>query len=109
MDELDLGATIRGFIAGQKLFGRYTLIRQLGRGGMGVVWRARDESLERDVAIKMLPEMVANDPASVRELKRETSRNQQLSHPHILRVYDFAEGAGLCGITMEIAEGGTLT
>jgi formylglycine-generating enzyme required for sulfatase activity len=109
MDELDLGATIRGFVAGQKLFGRYTLIRQLGRGGMGVVWRAHDESLERDVAIKMLPEMVASDPASVRELKRETSRNQQLSHPHILRVYDFAEGAGLCGITMEIAEGGTLT
>ena len=109
MDELDLGATVRGFTAGQKLFNRYTLIRQLGRGGMGVVWRARDESLERDVAIKMLPEIVANDPGSVRELKRETARNQQLSHPHILRVYDFAEGAGLCGITMEIAEGGTLT
>ncbi len=109
MDELDLGATIRGFSAGQKIFGRYTLKRLLGRGGMGVVWLARDESLERDIAIKMLPEMVASDPAAVRELKRETSRSQQLSHPHILRIYDFAEGAGLCGITMELVEGGTLT
>ena len=109
MDELDLGATIRGFSAGQKIFGRYTLKRLLGRGGMGVVWLARDASLERDVAIKMLPEMVASDPAAVRELKRETSRSQQLSHPHILRIFDFAEGAGLCGITMELVEGGTLT
>lgn len=109
MEDLDLGATIRGFVAGQKVFSRYTLLKQLGRGGMGVVWRARDESLEQDVAIKMLPEIVANDPASVRELKRETSRNQQLSHPHILRVFDFVEAGALCGITMEVAEGGTLT
>ena len=109
MDDLDLGATIKGFSPGQKIFGRYTLKKILGRGGMGVVWLARDESLERDVAVKLLPEMVAADPAAVRELKRETSRSQQLSHPHILRIYDFAEGAGLCGITMELVEGGTLT
>ncbi|MDI1337971.1 MAG: protein kinase [Lacunisphaera sp.] len=109
MSELDLGATIRGFAAGQKIFGRYTLKKILGRGGMGVVWLARDESLERDIAIKLLPELVATDPAAVRDLKRETSRCQQLSHAHILRIYDFAEGAGLCGITMELVEGGTLT
>ncbi|MCW5549293.1 MAG: protein kinase [Opitutaceae bacterium] len=109
MDDLDLGATIRGFSPGQKLFGRYTLKAQLGRGGMGVVWRARDESLERDVAIKMLPEVVANDPSAVRDLKRETAKSQQLSHPHILRIYDFVEAGPLCGITMELVEGGTLT
>ncbi|MDI1337972.1 MAG: PEGA domain-containing protein [Lacunisphaera sp.] len=109
MDNLDLGATIRGFTAGQRIFGRYTLKKILGRGGMGVVWLARDESLERDLAIKMLPELVATDPAAVRDLKRETSRCQQLSHPHILRIYDFSEGAGLCGITMELVDGGTLT
>ncbi|HYC72454.1 MAG TPA: SUMF1/EgtB/PvdO family nonheme iron enzyme [Opitutaceae bacterium] len=109
MDDLDLGATVRGFVPGQKVFNRYTLLRQLGRGGMGVVWRARDESLEQDVAIKMLPEIVANDPVSIRELKRETSRNQQLSHPHILRVFDLVEAGSLCGITMEVAEGGTVS
>jgi len=109
MDDLDLGATIKGFRPGQKIFGRYTLKVQLGRGGMGVVWRARDESLERDVAIKMLPEVVANDPSAVRDLKRETAKSQQLSHPHILRIFDLVEAGPLCGITMELVEGGTLT
>jgi len=48
MDDLDLGATIRGFSPSQKLFNRYTLKSILGRGGMGIVWRARDETLERE-------------------------------------------------------------
>jgi len=109
MDDLDFGATIRGFSAGQKLFGRYTLKAILGRGGMGIVWRTRDESLERDVALKLLPEIIAHDPSAVRDLKRETARSQQLSHPHILRIYDFVESPGVCGISMELIEGGTLT
>lgn len=109
MQDLDFGATIRGFSPGQKLFGRYTLQAILGRGGMGIVWRARDESLERDVALKLLPEIIAHDPSAVRDLKRETARSQQLSHPHILRIYDFVESPGVCGISMELIEGGTLT
>jgi serine/threonine protein kinase len=84
------------------------LKRLLGRGGMGVVWLARDESLEREVAIKMLPEIVANDPLAVKELKCETAKSQRLSHPRILRTYDFVEAGALCGITMEYVEGGTL-
>jgi serine/threonine protein kinase len=75
MDDLDLGATIKGFIAGQKVFRRYTLTRILGRGGMGVVWLARDDKLERDIALKFLPEAVAADERALDNLKRETRRS----------------------------------
>src|SRR5262249_49854484 len=108
-DDLDPDKTLIALADGQRVFSRYTLKRILGRGGMGVVWLARDESLNRDLAIKFLPQLVAADSAAVRELKRETERSQQLSHAHILRTYDFVEGDGLCGITMELVEGGTLS
>jgi hypothetical protein len=55
MDELDLGQTIRGFAAGQKLFGRYTLSRILGGDGMGIVWLAYHEQLDREVASSFCP------------------------------------------------------
>ncbi|MEY3774877.1 MAG: hypothetical protein RLZZ129_1657 [Verrucomicrobiota bacterium] len=108
MDDLDLGATIKGFIPGQKVFGRYTLVKILGRGGMGVVWLARDEKLERDIALKFLPEVVAADPRAVDELKRETRRSLELTHPHIVRIYDFVEDARTAAIAMEYIPGATL-
>lgn len=108
MDDLDLGSTIKGFSAGQKVFGRYTLNKILGRGGMGVVWLARDEELEREVALKFLPEVVAMDRQSVVELKRETRRSLELTHPHIVRIYDFVQDGRAAAISMEYVAGDTL-
>ena len=90
-DDLNFGQTLRGLRAGVKVFGRYTLKQQLGRGGMGVVWLARDEKLELEVALKFLPEALAHDETAVDELKRETQRCMKLSHTHIVRVHDLVE------------------
>jgi hypothetical protein len=108
MDELDLGSTIRGFSPGQKVFARYTLRKILGRGGMGVVWLARDEELERDVALKFLPEVVAMDKQAILELKRETRRSLELTHSHIIRIYDFVQDGRTAAISMEYVAGDTL-
>jgi hypothetical protein len=76
---------------------------------MGVVWLARDERLERPVALKFLPEIVRLDPGAVKELKRETQRSLELTHPHIVRIYDYVEDGELAAISMEYADGPTLT
>ncbi len=109
MDELDLGQTIRGFAAGQKILNRYTFVRILGRGGMGVVWLARDDDLEREVALKFLPELVVHDRAVLDDLKRETRRSLALTHHHIVRIYDFAQGPECACISMEYVDGSTLS
>src|SRR5262249_32710993 len=88
-----LEVTVREFLPGQKVFQRYSLVRVLGRGGMGIVWLARDEELERDVALKFLPEMIVHDPAILADLKRETRRSLELTHPHIVRIHDFVQDA----------------
>lgn len=109
MDELDLGQTIRGFSAGQKILNRYTFVRILGRGGMGVVWLARDDELEREVALKFLPELVVHDRAVLEELKHETRRSLALTHHNIVRIYDFASDAECACISMEYVDGATLS
>lgn len=93
---------------GRRVFARYTLHHEIGRGGMGVVWRVRDEELERDIALKFLPEAVAHDPEAIRDLKRETRRCLELTHPHIVRVYDLVQDAGAAAIAMELVEGQSL-
>jgi serine/threonine protein kinase len=108
-DSLDFGQTVRGFATGQKLFNRYTLKSVLGRGGMGVVWLALDEELDREVALKFLPELLILDRASLDELKRETKRSLELTHHNIVRIYNFAQDNTSACISMEYVDGATLS
>src|SRR5436190_2395535 len=104
-----LDATLREFASGQKLFNRYRLIKTLGRGGMGVVWLARDEELERDVALKFLPDLIIRDRAVLGDLKRETRRSLELTHKNIVRIYDFVHDQTSGCISMEYVDGDTLS
>jgi serine/threonine protein kinase len=105
----ELDATIRDFANGQKVFNRYTLIKTLGRGGMGVVWLARDEELERNVALKFLPELIVHDRAVLGDMKRETRRSLDLTHKNIVRIYDFVHSEQSGCISMEYIDGDTLS
>jgi serine/threonine protein kinase/Flp pilus assembly protein TadD len=104
-----MGATSREFASGQKVFVRYTLVKVLGRGGMGIVWLARDEELERDVALKFLPDLMIQDRALLDQLKRETKRCLELTHPHIVRIHDFVHDERSGCISMEYVNGETLS
>ena len=105
----EVDATIRDFSGGQKVFNRYTLIKTLGRGGMGVVWLARDEELERNVALKFLPELIVHDRAVLGDMKRETRRSLDLTHKNIVRIYDFVHSDQSGCISMEYVDGDTLS
>ena len=102
-------ATQWEFTGGQKVFGRYTLIKILGLGGMGVVWLARDEELEREVALKFLPQAVVHDRTLLNDLKRETRRSLELTHKNIVRIYDFVNSELSACISMEYVDGETLS
>ncbi len=104
-----IAVTSRELVSGQKVFGRYTLIKVLGRGGMGVVWLARDEELERDVALKFLPDLMIRDHAVFDQLKREAKRCLELTHPHIVRIHDFIHDERSGCISMEYVDGETLS
>ena len=88
------------------LAGRYELLEQVGRGGMSVVWRARDLKLERDVAIKLLRSFLAEDPEQRRRFQREARTLAALAHEHIVRVYDYASSDEESFLVMEYVAGG---
>jgi serine/threonine protein kinase/Tfp pilus assembly protein PilF len=94
---------------GHVVFGRYKLIKVLGRGGMGIVWLARDEELERDVALKFLPDLMIQDRTLLDQLKHETKRCLELTHPHIVRIHDFVHDERSGCISMEYVDGETLS
>jgi serine/threonine protein kinase len=107
-DDLGFEPTLRGLETTQRVFGRYVLRRVLGRGGMGIVWLGHDERLDREVALKFLPDAINFDPSALDDLKRETRRCLELTHPNIIRIYDFAKDEQAAAISMEYIDGQTL-
>jgi len=88
--------------------GPYEILSPLGAGGMGEVYRAKDSRLDRDVAIKVLPEAMALDSERILRFEREAKALATLSHPNIAAIYGFEEHDGKRLLVMELAEGETL-
>ena len=93
--------------AGTRL-GAYEILSRLGAGGMGEVYRARDPKLERDVAVKVLPASVANDPDALARFEREAKAVAALSHQNILAIFDFGRHEGVAYVVTELLDGDTL-
>jgi eukaryotic-like serine/threonine-protein kinase len=88
--------------------GSYKIHSLVGVGGMGEVYRAKDLNLGRDVAIKILPASVANDPERLSRLEREARLLAALNHPHIAAIYGFERSSGMSALVLEMVEGTTL-
>jgi serine/threonine-protein kinase len=86
----------------------YEVRARLGSGTFGSVWRVRDLTLEREVALKMLHPHIASDDSAVRRFRREAQLAAQLAHPAIVPVFDWDSNGGVSWYTMELAEGGSL-
>src|SRR4030088_1506688 len=95
-------------ILGTTLSGRYRLDARIGAGGMSTVYRALDETLQRQVAIKLMNREVASDSDQLERFRREARAVAQLSHPHVVGVIDAGEDAGSPYIVLEYVEGETL-
>jgi len=94
-------------LVGQTL-GQYRLVERIGRGGMATVYKAYQPSLDRYVAVKVLPTYLAHDPDFAARFRREARAIARLNHPHILPVHDFGQEGELSYIVMRYVEGGTL-
>jgi tetratricopeptide (TPR) repeat protein len=91
-----------------RTLGHYRIAEKIGEGGMGVVYRAHDERLDRDVAIKVLPDAVAANPDRLRRFEREAKAVAALSHPNILEIHDFASDGEITYAVTELLEGQSL-
>ena len=94
--------------AGTLFGGRYQIIAPLGAGGMGEVYRARDVRLNRDVAVKVLPEHLAQNSAALTRFEREGKALAALSHINILTIFDFGSENGVSYAVAELLKGETL-
>jgi Tol biopolymer transport system component len=109
--DLDLlnfsGATPMSLAPGTRL-GVYEIQAPLGAGAMGEVFRARDTTLRRDVAVKVLPDLASADPERLARFDREAHLLAALNHPHIGSIYGVIEARGIRGLVLELVEGSTL-
>ncbi len=102
------GAGIRG-IGAQSQFGRYLLLEEIGKGGMGVVYRAHDERLDRDVAIKVLPAGALSNQSARHRFRKEALALSRLNHGNLATVHDFDTEANTDFLVMEYVPGTTLS
>ena len=86
----------------------YEILDLLGAGGMGEVYRARDTKLDRDVAIKVLPEEFAQDEERLARFEREAKLLASLNHPNIASIHGFEDADGVNALVLELVEGPTL-
>src|SRR5262249_15299207 len=89
--------------------GPYEVIARIGAGGMGEVYRARDTKLNRDVALKVLPDAFASDVDRFARFKREAQVLASLNHPHIAAIYGVDDTGGTHALVLELVEGSTLS
>jgi len=84
---------------------RYQILKELGRGGMGIVFQAYDKELKEQVAIKILSPLLSSDPDALERLKREVSSARRVTHPNVIRIHDISEFNDLHFISMEFFDG----
>src|SRR5262249_60577860 len=98
-----------GIRIGALLAGRYRILERLGEGGMGVVYRARDTTLEADIALKVIHPGIADDPEKLAFFRNEVRVARMVTHPNVCRLHDLEEGDDGCFITMGHVAGAPLS